>query len=75
MERQNMPLGELANWYAQERKYRENRLNLEEKLARRQEDIKLGFDFFKEWVETQHKNIFTKEPSAGHCTMPSTNYL
>jgi transposase len=54
-------LGEIANWYAQERKYRENGLSPEEKLLRRQEDIKPGFDAFKEWVETQHKNILTKE--------------
>ena len=48
-------LGEIANWYAQERKYRENGLSPQEKLLRRQEDIKAGFDAFKEWVETQHK--------------------
>jgi len=53
-------LGEIANWYAEERKYRENGLNPQEKLLRRQEDIKPGFDTFKEWVETQHKNILTK---------------
>ena len=53
-------LGEIANWYAQERKYREKGLSPEEKLMRRQEDIKPGFDAFKEWVETQHKNILTK---------------
>jgi hypothetical protein len=28
---------------------------------RRQEDIKPGFDAFKEWVETQHKNILTND--------------
>jgi transposase len=28
--------------------------------VRRREDIKPGFDAFKEWVETQHKNILTK---------------
>jgi hypothetical protein len=43
-----------------ERKYRENGLSPEEKLARRQEDIKPGFYAFNEWVETQHKNIWTK---------------
>ena len=53
-------LGEIANWYAHERKYRENGLSPQEKLLRRQEDIKPGFDAFKEWVETQHKNILTK---------------
>ena len=53
-------LGEIANWYAQERKYRENGLSPQEKLLRRQEDIKPGFDAFKEWVETQQKNILTK---------------
>ena len=35
-------------------------LSPEEKLLRRQEYIKPGFDAFKEWVETQHKNILTK---------------
>ena len=53
-------LGEIANWYAHERKYRENGLSPQEKLVRRQEDIKPSFDAFKEWVETQHKNILTK---------------
>ena len=53
-------LGDIANWYALERKYRENGLSSQEKLLRRQEDIKPGFDAFKEWVETQHKNILTK---------------
>jgi hypothetical protein len=47
--------------YAHERKYKENGLSPQEKLVRRQEDIKPGFDAFKEWVETQHKNILTKE--------------
>jgi hypothetical protein len=28
--------------------------------VRRREDIKPGFDAFKEWVETQHKNVLTK---------------
>ena len=54
-------LGEIANWYAHERKYKENGLSPQEKLLRRQVDIKPGFDAFKEWVETQHKNILTKE--------------
>ena len=35
-------------------------LSPEEKLLRRQKYIKPGFDAFKEWVETQHKNILTK---------------
>ena len=52
-------LGEMANWYAQERKNRENGLSSEEKLLRRQVDIKPGIFAFKEWVETQHKNILT----------------
>jgi transposase len=52
-------LGKIANWYAQ-RKYRENGFNLEEKLARRQEDIKQCFNAFKDWVEIQHKKILTK---------------
>ena len=42
-------MGEIANWYAQERKYWENGLSPQEKLLRRQEDIKPGFDAFKEW--------------------------
>jgi len=33
---------------------------VEEKLLRRQEDIKPGYDAFKELVETQHKNVLTK---------------
>jgi hypothetical protein len=53
-------LGEKANWYVQERKYKENGLSSEEKLVRRQENIKPSFDAFKEWVETQHENILTK---------------
>ena len=40
-------LGEIANWYAHERKYKENGLSPQEKLLRRQEDIKPGFDAFK----------------------------
>jgi hypothetical protein len=39
---------------------KENGLNTEEKLARRREDIKPGFDAFKKWAETQHKNVLTK---------------
>lgn len=31
-----------------------------EKLLRCQEDIKPGYDAFREWVETQHKNVLTK---------------
>jgi len=58
-------LGEIANWYAHERKYRENGLSPQEKLLRRQEDIKPGFDAFKEWVETQYKNILTKGTIGG----------
>jgi len=58
-------LGEIANWYAHERKYRKNVLSSEEKLARRQEDIKAAFDAFKEWAETQHKNILTKGAIGG----------
>ena len=38
----------------------ENGLNPQEKLLRRREDIKPGYDAFKEWVETQHKNVLTK---------------
>jgi transposase len=64
-------LGEIANWYAHERKYRENGLSPQEKLLRRQEEIKLGFNAFKEWVETQHKNILTKGAigRALHCAV------
>jgi hypothetical protein len=39
---------------------KENGLSPQEKLVRRQEAIKPGFDAFKEWVETQHKNVLTK---------------
>ena len=39
---------------------KENGLNLEEKLLRRRKVIKPGFDAFKEWAETQHKNVLTK---------------
>ena len=39
---------------------KENGLSPQEKLARRREDIKPGFDAFKDWAETQHKNILTK---------------
>jgi hypothetical protein len=53
-------LGEITNWYAQERKYSENGLSPEVKLVHRQDDIKPDFDAFKEWVEIQHKNILTK---------------
>jgi hypothetical protein len=53
-------MGEIAKWYDQDRKYRESGFSPLEKLARRQEDIKPGFDAFKECAETQHKNILTK---------------
>jgi Cft2 family RNA processing exonuclease len=36
-------LGEIANWYSMESKYKENGLSPQEKLVCRQEDIKLGF--------------------------------
>jgi hypothetical protein len=39
---------------------KENGLSPQEKLARRREDIKPGFDAFKDWAETQQKNILTK---------------
>ena len=39
---------------------KENGLSPMEKLLRRQEDIKPGYDAFGEWVETQHKNVLTK---------------
>jgi hypothetical protein len=39
---------------------KENGLSPQEKLLRRREDIKTGFDAFKEWAETQHKNVLTK---------------
>jgi hypothetical protein len=38
----------------------ENGLSPMEKLLRRPEDIKPGYDAFREWVETQHKNVLTK---------------
>jgi hypothetical protein len=52
---------------------KENGLSPQEKLVRRREDIKPGHDAFSEWVETQHKNVLTKELLAEHYTMPSTN--
>jgi hypothetical protein len=39
---------------------KENGLNPQEKLLRRRKVIKPGFDAFKEWAETQHKNVLTK---------------
>jgi len=39
---------------------KENGLSPQEKLLRRQEDIKPGYDAFREGVETQHKNVLTK---------------
>ena len=39
---------------------KENGLSPQEKLVRRPEDIKPGYDAFREWVETQHKNVLTK---------------
>jgi hypothetical protein len=39
---------------------KENGLSPQEKLARRREDIKPGYDAFKELVETQRKNVLTK---------------
>jgi len=54
---------------------KEKGLSPQEKLVRRREDIKPGHDAFREWVETQHKNVLTKELLAEHYTMPSTNYL
>ena len=39
---------------------KERGLSPQEKMARRREDIKPGNDAFKEWVETQHKNVLTK---------------
>jgi len=53
---------------------KENGLSPQEKLLRRREDIKTGFDAFKEWAETQHKNVLTKELLAEHYTIPSTNF-
>jgi transposase len=37
-----------------------NVLSPQEKRWRRREDIKPGHDAFREWVETQHKNVLTK---------------
>jgi hypothetical protein len=53
---------------------KENGLSPQEKLVRRREDIKPGFDAFKEWAETQHKSVLTKELLAEHYTIPSTNF-
>jgi hypothetical protein len=39
---------------------KENELSPQEKLLRRRKVIKPGFEAFKEWVETQHKNVLTK---------------
>ncbi len=39
---------------------KENGLSPQEKMARRREDIKPGYDAFREWVETKHKNVLTK---------------
>jgi hypothetical protein len=58
-------LREIATCYAQERKYRENGLSPQEKLLRRREDIKPDYDAFKEWAETQHKNVLTKGAIGG----------
>ena len=58
-------LREIATCYAQERKYRENGLSPQEKLLRRREDIKPGYDAFKELVETQHKNVLIKGAIGG----------
>jgi hypothetical protein len=39
---------------------KERGLSPQEKMARRREVIKPGFAAFKEWAETQHKNVLTK---------------
>ncbi len=39
---------------------KENGLSPQEKLERRREDIKPGFEAFREWVESQHKSVLTK---------------
>ena len=39
---------------------KERGLSPQEKMALCREDIKPGFDAFKEWAETQHKNVLTK---------------
>ena len=39
---------------------KEKGLSPQEKLVRRRKVIKPGFDAFKEWAETQHKNVLTK---------------
>jgi transposase len=38
----------------------ESGLSPQEKLVRRKKDIKPGHDAFREWVESQHKNVLTK---------------
>ena len=39
---------------------KEKGLSPQEKLVRRREDIKPGHDAFREWVDSQHKNVLTK---------------
>ena len=39
---------------------KEKGLSALEKLMRRREVIKPGYDAFREWVETQHMNVLTK---------------
>jgi transposase len=53
-------IGEISGWYALERKYRENKYTPEERLLHRRKDIRPGFDAFKDWVETQQKNVLSK---------------
>lgn len=54
---------------------KENELSPQEKLVHCWEDIKPGYDAFREWAETQHKNVLTKGAiGRAHCTMPSTNF-
>ena len=54
---------------------KENGLSPQEKLVRRREDIKPGYDAFREWVEIQHKNVLTKGAidRALHCRQPTTS--
>ena len=39
---------------------KENGLSPQEKLVRRRKVKKPGFNAFREWVESQHKNVLTK---------------
>jgi len=52
---------------------KEKGLSPQEKLVRRREDIRPGYDAFQEWAETQHKSVLTKGAigRALHCRQPT----